>query len=274
MNTFQLNILKQAQMEIMDEIHKVCCENDIRYYIIGGTALGAVRHSGFIPWDLDIDIAMPRNDYEKFASVCYDKLSNRFNYRSYKNTPCYIRPHAIVCINDTVLYTRCDKFNRNEQNYGIYLDIFPLDNAPKDEKLQKKQAKYISFLKKFKAIKRGYSFSEKLWKRIIKKSVSKMLFFISMDKLNERLDTASRKYENIDSNLLCSMASHYSYEKQCMPADIYGKPTLVKFEDREYFAPEKLDEYLTRIYGDYMQLPPESKRQANMEVFSEVIFDK
>lgn len=265
--------LQQTQMEIMDEIHRVCCDNGIKYYIIGGTALGAVRHSGFIPWDLDIDIAMPRVDYERFAEVGENQLSNRFCYKSYKNTKGYTRPHALVCINNTLLYTKYSKLNTNEVNYGIYMDIFPLDNAPSSKELQKKQAKQLKFINKLKAIRHGYSFSEKLWKRIIKKSIAKLLFFISIDKMNEKFDRVSRLYENVDSNMMCSMASHYSYDKQCMSSEIYGKPTLVRFEDRQYYAPEKIDEYLTRIYGDYMQLPPEEERRANLSAFEKVVFD-
>ncbi len=263
-------------MEIMDEVHRLCCENDILYYIIGGTALGAVRHGGFIPWDLDIDIAMPRKDYERFAEICSKDLSERFVYRSYKNTHNFMHPHALVCIKNTSLTVKNDKYNSKEKSlglHGIYLDIFPLDNAPENSSLQQKQVAEIERIKKLKIFKRAYCHNNNFKNKVIKKLVSAMIFWTNTDKLNDEFDKACRKYENDDSGLLCSMSSHYRYSKQCMPASVYGMPQLVKFEDRMYYAPEMLEDYLTRIFGDYMKLPPEEQRQANLEIFDKVIFD-
>lgn len=273
MDIILLNKLKKAQMEIMDEVHRICELNDIKYYIIGGTALGAKRHGGFIPWDLDIDIAMPRVDYEKFSTVCEKELSDRFSYKSFKKEKKYTKFHALVCINNTFLSTKYSHLNPKEVNKGIYIDVFPLDKAPLDKALQVKQGEKLRKIKKMKEFRHGYSYSSVFYKRFIKKSISRILFFISMDKLNEKYDRESQRYSDSDSGLLCSMASHYRYEKQCMPEEIYGVPQLVKFEDRMYYAPEKLEEYLTRIYGDYMKLPPQKEIDANISAFSDVVFD-
>ncbi len=264
--------LQQTQMQIMDEVHRVCLENNICYYIIGGTALGAKRHGGFIPWDLDIDIAMPREDYERFAKISNDKLSPKFSYRDYRNTKSFIHPHALVCMNDTSLVLRCGKFNPQEDNWEIYLDIFPLDVAPVETDLQEKQAEDIRKIKKLKLLKRGYNYSGNPLKIAVKKTISKLIFWTSIDKLNYDLDTVCRKYENSDSPYICSMTSRYKYTKQCMDKSIYGEPQLVKYEDREYYAPEKLEDYLTAIYGDYMKLPPESDRKVNLKIFESVKF--
>ena len=80
------------------------------------------------------------------------------------------------------------------------------------------------------------------------------------------------KYKDINTECLCSMGSRYAYKKQCMSREIYGTPTLVDFEGRKYYAPENCHEYLVRLYGDYMQLPPEEKRQANMDIFTKIDF--
>ncbi len=266
--------LQSVQMEIMDEVHRVCCENNIVYYIIGGTALGALRHGGFIPWDVDIDIAMPREDYERFAEVCESDLSERFVYRGYKNTKNFTHPHALVCIKNTFLSIKSAEYNPKEENLGIYLDIFPLDKAPEDIKLQEKQISRLEFIKELKLLKRAYRYKKDIKNTVVKKIVSAMIFWTNIDKLNDDFDKESRRYENSDSSLLCSMSSHYRYSKQCMPAAVYGKPQLVKFEDRMYYAPEMLEDYLTRIYGDYMKLPPENERQANLSYFYKVVFDR
>lgn len=273
MNMSEFKKLQSVQMEIMDEVHRICCENKIAYYIIGGTALGAVRHGGFIPWDLDIDIAMPREDYERFAEVCGKAMSERFIYRDYKNTKDFTHPHALVCIKNTFLSVKSAKLNPQEENLGIYLDIFPLDKAPEDSSLQQKQVSRLEQIKELKLLKRAYRYKPDFKNTVVKKIVSAMIFWTDMDRLNDDFDKECRKYESSDSMLLCSMSSHYKYSKQCMPASVYGKPQLVKFEDRMYYAPEMLDDYLTRIFGDYMKLPPEEERQANLSYFDEVVFD-
>jgi lipopolysaccharide cholinephosphotransferase len=81
-----------------------------------------------------------------------------------------------------------------------------------------------------------------------------------------------QKYSGETTQCLCSMASQYAYHKQCMPAGIYGKPVLLEFEGRAYYAPEQYREYLTRLYGDYNKLPPEEKRQANLELHHSIEF--
>ena len=276
MNYSELDKLKHVQMEIMDEIHRLCVENGINYYIIGGTALGAVRHKGFIPWDVDIDIAMMRDDYEKFAVACSEKLSVDYIYRDYKNTKSFTHPHALVCKKHTFLSIRNGEVkNPKEENLGIYLDIFPLDVAPADKKKKCAQEKQIQRLKRLKELKRAYKYecNSKL-KMIVKDIVSKIfLFWTSIDKINVIFDNVSMKYHGQNTGFVCSMSSHFSYAKQYMPYEIYGTPQLIPFGERMYYAPEKIEEYLTKIYGDYMKLPPESERQSNLEFFSEVCYD-
>ncbi len=274
MTVAEIKKIKDFQMEIMDEVHKVCVENGLVYYIIGGTALGAVRHGGFIPWDVDIDIAMPRRDYEQFEKFSATKLDGRYFLKNYKNTPKYSYPHARVGIKNTQLYDKLQDINPKEEILPIYIDIFPLDNAPTDETLQQKQSKDINRIRKQKYIKHARCYRKDFKNLYIKKILSLLLFWTDMNKLNAEFDAVCRRYEDVDTGLLCSMASHYKYSKQCMPASVYGKPQLIKFENREYYAPEKLDDYLTRIYGDYMKLPPEEERQSNLKLFTKVVFDK
>lgn len=265
--------LQMTQMEILDEAHRICEDANIKYYIIGGTALGAVRHGGFIPWDIDMDIAMPRDDYDRFKIACESSLNDRFIYRDYMNTRSFTRPHALISIKGTSLKTRTAKYNVHEKDLGIYLDIFPLDNAPDDRDQQIKQASAIRRINRKRYIKMARMYDKSMVKKIVKEIRKLSLFYVSIDDLNAELDHEMRRFESCDTRYMCSMASHYSYEKQCMPKEIYGVPQLVKFEDREYFAPAKIEEYLTRIYKDYMKLPPESDRQASMDYFETVVFD-
>lgn len=274
MNMDELAILKASQVEIMDEVHRICCENNIVYYIIGGTALGAVRHGGYIPWDIDIDIAMPRADYERFAEISAQNPESRFAFRDSKNARNYAFTHARFCIKDTLLFDKYEHLNSKDENIGIYIDIFPLDKAPEDEALQLKQTQNLNKIKKLLYFKTARCYKRDFKNMVVKKIISTMIFWTDVKKIIADFDKECRRYENTDSTLLCSMSSHYKYSKQCMPASVYGKPQLVKFEGREYYAPEMLDDYLTRIYGDYMKLPPEEERQANLEVFKKVVYDR
>lgn len=266
--------LQKAQLEIMDEIHRVCVKCGIGYYMIGGTLLGAVRHGGFIPWDLDIDIAMKRSDYDAFKTACQTELNSRFCYLDYKNTPDFDHPHALICIKNTVLVNKFDKYNPSKKNLGIYLDIFPLDYAPDDPKLQDKQEAKLLRIKKLKKLKVGTLYQENFLKKAVKSVIKRVIFWTTVNKLNENMDACMRQYNESETGYLCSMASHYSYKKQCMPKKIYGTPKLLGFENRMYYAPEMTEEYLTRIYKDYMKLPPESERNSNLEAFERVEFEK
>lgn len=274
MNMDEFKKLQSVQLEIMDEVHRVCCEHQITYYIIGGTALGAVRHGGFIPWDLDIDIAMPRADYERFAQVAPTALTSRYIYRDYKNTPKFMHPHALVCVKNTKLSTRFGYLNPQEEDLGIFLDVFPLDEAPADEALQKEHSEKIMKIKRLKYLRRGLVYRKGFLQKVLKRARSAMLFYYSIDRINADFEKVCRKYEGSNSGYWCSMASQYRYSKQCMPQEVYGNPQLVEFAGRQYYAPEKLDDYLTRIYGNYMELPPEKERRANLGYFDKVVFDR
>ena len=267
----ELDTIKQTQLRIVDVIHQLCVKNGIKYYIIGGTLIGAVRHNGFIPWDIDIDIAMPRDDYERFKLLAKENLGESYQYYDYTLSKNYWRPHAIVFDPKTKVYLKYDAINRCTDQTGIYIDIFPLDNAPDDKKLREKQAGRLLRLRKFKAYRLSYSYSPKKHIVFAHHCVSAMLsMFVSVQAINKLQQREMCRYNGIQTSCLCSMASQYAYKKQCMPREIYGTPVLLPFEGREYYAPERYTEYLTRLYGNYMELPPIEKRQSNLEIYSKV----
>lgn len=113
--------------EILDEIVRICEEENLTYYLAGGSVLGAIRHGGFIPWDDDIGIMVPREDYEKFAEACKRKLNSNYFYQSIDTDARYVKRFAKVRKNNTIFQEKM--FNGIQQHNGIYVDIFPLDNA-------------------------------------------------------------------------------------------------------------------------------------------------
>lgn len=268
-----LDKVKMIQLEIMDCIHRLCVNNGLNYYIIGGTLLGAVRHKGFIPWDVDIDIAMPRADYDQLRKLCVEQelLNDRYYYCDYLTKKNYPRPHAIICAKNTKIYLKHDALNKYTEQTGVYIDVFPLDNAPDDEKLRERQMKRLTNLRLFKAYRMPYSYSYKKYKILAHRCVAAALSIVSsIDAINKRQHKEMLRYNGMHTECLCSMASKYSYEKQCMPREIFGTPVALPFEGREYFAPEKHTEYLARIFGNYMELPPLEKRQANFDIYAKV----
>ena len=274
MNQKEFEWLHQAQMEIMDEIHRICKLEGITYYLIAGSAIGALRHKGFIPWDIDIDCAMPRSEYERFKDACMRDLNPRFRYYDLFSVKNYSKPHAIVSISGTKLYRSYDQYNPKEFQPGIYVDVFPLDSAPDTEEERAKHAEAITKIKRKIYIKRHYNYSPSPVKRLGKWIKSLRYFYVSSDRLFSELDNEMRRYEKDKTNYLCSMAGRHPYENESSPAAYFGTPVLAKFENREYFIPHDADKYLRKMYGDYMKLPPESEQKANLNNFEKVVFDK
>ena len=260
-----------AQLELIKMMDALCLQQNLTYYIIGGTLLGAVRHGGFIPWDPDIDIAMPREDYEAVRAYFDKNKSERYFYQHYSTEKNHLSPHALIRIKDSHVIFKSVSTCYKSRYDGIYLDIFPLDNAPLSQKLQKKQMRKIERYKKIISLKAGYIYPcNNLMTIIVKKCISLLLSPIAFSFLNKKMDETMQEYNDPFAEHLVSMASHYSYWKQLMPKSIYGTPNRIDFEGLSLPAPAKIHEYLERIYGNYMELPPEDQRNTILDIFERI----
>lgn len=261
MKKLEINEIQELQLNLMKKLHKFFLEHNIKYYLIAGSALGSVRHSGFIPWDDDIDIALFRNDYEKFLLIIdgFDKKYEICNFKKSKNCDyCLTR----IYFNKT--FIKNDSIEKSRLDKRLYLDVFPLDNIPDNVKKQTQMAKKIKKIKKILYFVDYRKYDNKFIKNLIKKIVSYFLLPFRK-KILEKMDREMRKYEKTDTKYVCSLCSQYSFNRQLMLKSVYGKPILHKFEDTEFFIPEKIDDYLTQLYGkDYMIIPsPEKRRKSN-----------
>ena len=126
-----LDKLHQVEMEILDDFVKVCEKHKLRYFLTGGTMLGAVRHSGFIPWDDDVDIGMPREDYDKFIEIGDEALGDKYQLECFEHNKNYHLPFAKVVKKNTIFDEGFDKLKYLK---GIYIDIIPFENVDKIDK--------------------------------------------------------------------------------------------------------------------------------------------
>ena len=268
----EANKLKKIQLEVMDEIDRICRKNNICYYIVGGTLIGAIRHKGFIPWDIDMDIAMPRKEYNLFKEACLRQLNIKYQYCDYTSLRNYDKPHAIVRVKNTRLISKTDKMNREKADFGIFIDIFPLDNVPDDNKERKQHIREIYKLKKLRYFRIPYYTSSSRIKRMVRRMIKIMLSWISIYKLNHKMELCMKKYDSISTKKMCNMAGRYSYEKEALENEVFGKPIEVEFEGRKYYAPELYDRYLRHIYGDYMKLPPIDEQIGYLNAYESIDF--
>jgi len=271
----QFRQMQKVQLTIMDDIHRVCAENGLKYYMIGGTALGAARHKGFIPWDVDIDIAMPREDYEKFVTDFSQHLSPKHICHDYRTDKNHFSPHAIVALkNSKVNVAGSEKNPRiTYGGYGLYVDILPLDQVPDDQEQRNQHIKELQRIAKWRRLKSCEIYESNGYFAAAIKFMVSLLIPVSLYKINKKQQEIAQMFNQLpssDCSCLCSTLSHYKYPKLCVRKTIWGTPKLYEFEGRLYYGQEDIKAYLLHLFGDYMKLPSEKHRQDCMNYISYV----
>ena len=256
-----LTITQQRLLVMMDWFHNYCSEHQLTYYMIGGTMLGAVRHKGFIPWDDDIDVGMPREDYTRFIDLMEGKKDGIYiveTFRS-KNLDYYVPFAKIYDTSTTLVEDRNPPLKR-----GLFLDVFPLDGA-KDTlswkagyKVFRVQKNLLSVLSAKKQ--KTYSAKTNFLIGLVSAIPQKGVFCNQLQQHIDRFcQSAPFSTEGTVANLVGSRK-----EKELLPGKVFGRPTLYLFEGREYYGVELADQYLSMLIGDYMQLPPEKDRRGHL----------
>lgn len=258
MNDSDLKKLHEVELEILDEVVKICDKYNLTYFLVGGTLLGAVRHQGFIPWDDDLDVGMPRKDYEKFIKLCSKELNEKYILDNKDTNPKYYLNFIKIRKRDTI-------FEQDfQENYdgpkGIWLDIFPYDNAKtntsKKVAIQNKINRSIFAILHYKN--KFFLSNRKLW---IKKIICILFRPVSNRFLLNLQDKVLKWNENKeDYNYFVSSSTTYDYRTELIEKNKYIPTIKLEFEGKLYKVPKEYDYILTRVYGDYMELPPEEKR--------------
>lgn len=250
-------------LEVMKFIDKVCRENNITYFIMGGTALGAVRHGGFIPWDDDLDIFMTPQEYAKFKVAFEKEKSDMFVLQEWNTVPEYLE-YAKVRMNGTTLIEHQFR-HRRDLHQGIYVDIMILHKVPTDPEIQKKvfyQSKFVTLL----------GISERGWKPKTKGQwlAQKTLKLLPCKAIARWCYKNIYKYEDLEHDFMwCYWITPASFKKGLFKPAYFQEPVDVPFEDTKLLGSKYMKEYLAERYGDYMKLPPIEQQQAaiHAEIF-------
>ncbi|MBR3134852.1 MAG: LicD family protein [Clostridia bacterium] len=249
--------LKNVQLEILKYINTICKENNITYYIFFGTLIGAVRHKGFIPWDDDVDICIKREEYNRFIKVV--QKDKKYNLISFETDPNYYFPFARVSDKKTQLVL---KNIRDINNFGVFVDVFIIDNAPNEDEFEEWYKKYQKLNKKVRM-----TVPTKIKKTSFRGKLSRIKHF------PERIFYGVKNFSKYTNELNELITKYNSIEtEKCMVAygtkEIFNKRDFkdtveLNFENIKVSAPIGYDQILRQIYGNYMELPPEDKRASH-----------
>lgn len=261
----QLRELQLAQVDILKEIHRVCEKLGIKYTLSCGTALGAVRHNGFIPWDDDIDIAMIREDYNRFIKYAKQELESNYFIQTYETDPQYTLEFAKVRNSLTTMIegqTQSLKINK-----GVYIDIFPIDRASKYKHIRRIDNFLLSVINiiKFSCTKEYCEKSSNRFVRKIRKAILPVSKMIGTQKLCYIETKLMSRHNKSNSNItfgesIQGVPAHRIKDDKLINISIFEETIKCKFEKEEFYIVKEYDEYLSTLYGDYMKLPPKEKQ--------------
>ncbi len=268
----ELTPLRQVQLEELDlakKFVKFCDEHHLRYYMLGGTFLGAVRHKGFIPWDDDMDFGMLRRDYERFIFLCrehacgFELITNKdcIDKSFFQNFIRLQTPEAKIKMTSATWWNRSS---------SPMVDVFPLDGLPKN-RIYRNIWKYYLFWRR--ATVRYAVFSKCLsldrpGRPLIERSLIKIGKIVPVEKIFhvdkelQKLDKAARRYSNPESDYLINVDGAYKL-KEMFPKEIFGDGAFYEFEGLSLCGPKDYNAYLTQLYGDYMTPPSAESKERN-----------
>lgn len=259
MQELELNELQDIQLTLMRELDEICQKHHIKYSIMYGSLIGAVRHKGFIPWDDDIDIVVMREDYEKLINVLeQEKREDRFvqNMFTDKHFEFGITRY---CMKKTYCFSP-ERKKLKSKKY-IYIDIFPLDNLPDDETLAQKQKKKVYKIKRLIYYKMNYKYPHRTifgyLKTFLYAAFTKL---IPLRHLLKKLKKAEMKYASLGTERLISFEGIYKYEKETVRRADFVNTKLYDYGEDKFYGPDNPDFVLTNLYGDYMTPTPVEKR--------------
>ena len=252
--------MRRAQLDMLDALDAFCEKNGLTYYLSGGTLLGAVRHKGFIPWDDDIDVNMPRPDADRLIELTGGRLNDHVEIAS----PFGPVPQSVgfmrLCDKRYILHSR-SRDGKAAYYTNLFVDIFPIEGLPTSRKRVRWHywiASGLITMRKlayFRGVSGRMQFTKVL--RLMARPIAKLMGYRFWNRL--LLNTAL-KYKYDECDYVGVVTSNYHTVEEYIEREGYGTPVKVAFEGKLYNGPANAHKYLQNLYGDYMTPPPEQER--------------
>ena len=250
--------LKEIEIEMLEAFVAICNKYDLKWFVVGGTALGAVRHNGFIPWDDDIDVAMPRPDYEKFLEVAQENLPpHLFLQNTYTDKEI---PWAFSKIRNSMTTFVERPFEKMNFNHGVYIDVFPLDGFAysKISYIFFKFKKYIyDYRISFSVYELKDDYNPNFYKKTIQ-HILKVIYPHHSDAVRKK-DQLYKKHKYYKCRRICNFSGAWGL-REMMDREIFDDGVKASFENVDVNIATKYHDYLQNMYGNYMEFPPIEKR--------------
>ena len=249
---YDMDILHDRMLQIATEVDRICREQGFKCSLYGGSVIGAVRHNGFIPWDHDIDMAMPRKDYDKFVKYMLKNPNEKIFFSNFHSEKRYPNNWGKVRLNGTVFLEQ-ELAPLTELHKGVFIDLHPIDNViPCLLKPQVRLSQYFSCIGQVKSgVYQGG--------RGLKYKVYKLFSWLPYWAINGLRDGAMKLFKHLPTKYVFKVAHPNDPKIEPMARDTFEDLIEHDFEDRRFFIPKHYHRFLRKRYGDYMQLPPESE---------------
>lgn len=247
----ELRHLQLVILNIMKDIDDLCRRNDIEYYLLGGSAIGAIRHKGFIPWDDDLDIIMTDENYRKFIDVCHRKLDSS-KYQLQEGLKDWSMYFSKVRLKGTKLVEGVT-YTDNPDLQGIYVDVFKMDNVSANKMMGRWQYFCAKVFLCYQLAARG---DRENTFRLKKRMMILFSFPLKIKGIREWFKKQVERYNGKDAEYVGFFYGRTNMRTAIVRKEIFGKPRYVPFEDTHLCVAEHYDEYLTQMFGDYLTPPP------------------
>lgn len=261
----ELNKLHKVLFDLLCEFDRICKKHNIEYFLDSGTALGAVRHGGFIPWDDDIDVGMIRSEYERFLKIAAKETSSDYFLLTKETDPAYLKYHAKLVKKGTIFP---EPGTDGYKHRGIFIDIFPFDKVSDNLSKRRNDFKWNQYYFRLFRLKKIKFSTVKKTKLIL----WILLKFVPLTFLEKRQQKLWTNYNNTNASYLtCYLYQMVINRDIVFPTTTISPSTTINFNGKEFLIMSNYDNYLRIMYKNYMKLPPENKRQSHL--IDNIIFD-